>query len=233
MSFSSEIIFFSALRAALMQMNMNLAAMRSRRSAQRQRTTPSVLSQGRLPPTSPLSAPLGFRPGSRLTPGRGGPPARPSHPRCSDAPSRVAVCRSMALAARPTAAKYIQHHGNGQIRRACLASASAPPPPATGEISDLGAHHRLLTCCRSANHDVLHRVHLGWLGIPKESSSRHWYKLSALRLQNLAYTMINLRHSPGLISRLLWTHQARLPSLARPFNNRIEVLDAKSMKLPH
>jgi hypothetical protein len=54
-----------------------------------------------------------------------------------------------------------------------------------------------------------------------------------LRLQNPGiYNDYPVALLPGLISMLLWTHQVPIAlHFARPFNNRIEVRDAKLMKM--
>src|ERR1019366_9109671 len=82
-------------------------------------------------------APLGFGQ-TRLTPGPG-PSAQPSHPRCSDAPSRAASAGPWHRLAPPTTAN--DHPAPWQWPE-CAAPAwrqpSAPPPPATAKYSDLG-----------------------------------------------------------------------------------------------
>jgi len=120
--------------------------MRSRRSAQRQRTTPSVLSQAVFYPLR-YFAPLGFGQ-TRLT--QAGPvPAQPSHPRLAITQSAASAVHGPACAAN--IANAHPAHGNGE----CAAPAGVKPsaPLARNcEILDLGVN---LDCDMLPLHEIM------------------------------------------------------------------------------
>src|SRR6202023_2938737 len=117
--------------AALMQMNMEFGG----DAVPQVSTAPAHHAIG-------LEVRTALHPLGHLTPlGLGGarPKAPPSHPRCSEKPSRAASAGPCHRPARPTAAN--DHPAPWQWPE-CAASAwrqpSAPPPPATAKYSDFG-----------------------------------------------------------------------------------------------